>query len=102
MILKIYAVLDSKVASFGTPFFDQNDSSAIRNFSDAVNDGSNPNNLWHKHPEDFSLYYLGDFDNQNAELIPIIPRSLVTASAIRSIGNGLLAMDHKKTEEIIQ
>lgn len=102
MILKIFAVFDSKMAQFGQPFFDQNEGSAIRNFSDAVNDGSNPHNMWHKHPEDFSLFYLGDFASDNGELVPILPRSLVTASALFSLKNGDLPVDTKKLEEIIQ
>lgn len=86
MIIKLFAVFDSKAALFGQPFSDQQEGSAIRNFSDAVNDGSNPNNLWNKHPEDFSLFQIGEFDNNSGELIPIIPKSLVTASALRSFG----------------
>lgn len=82
MMLSIFAVFDSKAAVFGTPFFDQQEASAIRNFSDAVNDSSNPNNMWHKHPEDFSLFHLGEFDNNSGELVPNIPKSLVTASAL--------------------
>lgn len=85
MNLKIYAVFDSKAAFFGTPYFDQNDGSAIRNFSDAVNDGSNPNNMWNKHPEDFSLYFLGEYENTTGEIIPSLPKSLVTASAIKEL-----------------
>lgn len=99
MILKIFSVLDSKAGFFGKPFFAQQDASAVRDFADAVNDGSNPNNLWHKHPEDFSLYYIGDYDDQNAELTPILPRSLVTASALRCLRNGETKID---TEELVQ
>lgn len=104
MIVKIYAVFDAKAAFFGQPFFGQNDGSAIRDFSDAVNDGSNPNNMWHKHPEDFSLFYLGDFDNLSGEITPILPRSLVTAAALRSLKNGadLPVSPIKIPEEIVQ
>lgn len=87
MLIKIFSVFDSKAAFFGQPFCDQNEGSAIRNFSDAVNDGSNPNNLWHKHPEDFSLFNIGEFDNETGELIPSLPKSLLTASAISSLGS---------------
>lgn len=93
MITKIFSVFDSKASYFGRPFDDQSDSSAIRNFSDAVNDGSNPNNLWHKHPEDFSLFQVGEFDNLTGELIPVLPKNLITASAVQSVLN---------TKEIIQ
>lgn len=96
MIIKLFAVFDSKAALFGQPFSDQQEGSAIRNFSDAVNDSSNPNNLWNKHPEDFSLFQIGEFDNNSGELIPCVPKSLVTASALRSIGS-----NHKEPELIV-
>lgn len=86
MIVKIFAVLDSKAAMFGNPFFDQQEGSAIRNFSDAVNDSSNQHNMWNKHPEDFSLFNIGEFDNCSGELIPCLPKSLITASALKSFG----------------
>lgn len=85
MNLKLFAVWDSKANFFGTPFSDQSESSAIRNFSDAVNDGSNPNNMWHKHPEDFSLFYLGDFDTNSGEILPNLPKNLITASALKAL-----------------
>lgn len=86
MVIKLFAVFDAKAAFFGQPFSDQQEGSAIRSFADAVNDSSNPANMWNKHPEDFSLFQIGEFDNNSGELIPVIPKSLVTASALRSIG----------------
>lgn len=82
MILRVYSVFDSKLAAFGRPWYELKDASAIRVFTDAVNDGSNVNNQWHKHPEDFSLYYLGEFDDGLGELIPSRPLILVTAAAV--------------------
>lgn len=87
---KVYSVFDSKAALFGRPFYDQQDASAIRNFADAVNDGSNPSNMWNKHPEDFSLFLIGEFDDESGKLIPCLPQSLVTASALRAVkSNGV-------------
>lgn len=88
MKMKMFSVFDSKAAFFGNPWFDQQEASAIRNFSDAVNDGSNPNNQWFKHPEDFSLFYLGEFDNEIGKFHLVTPENLVTASALRFARNG--------------
>lgn len=85
MIVKLFSVFDSKASFFGQPFVDQSEASAIRNFADACADGSNPANLWHKHPEDFSLFQVGEFDNLSGEMIPCLPKSLVTASALVSL-----------------
>lgn len=90
---KVFAVYDSKACFFGQPFFDQHVNSAIRNFSDAVNDGSNPNNMWFKHPEDFSLFEIGDFNNETGELVPKIAKNLLTASAVRTINTSAADSD---------
>lgn len=88
MITNVYSVFDSKLATFGRPWYEMTDASAIRVFSDAVNDGSNPNNQWFKHPEDFSLYMIGQFDDVSGELFSGAkdgsprPVSLVTAAAV--------------------
>lgn len=109
MIVKIFAVFDSKAAFFGRPFSEQMEASAIRGFRDAVNDGSNPANLWHNHPEDFSLFMIGEFDDSTGELIPCIPKSLITASAIvdvtkpgKYVGDLFNRNGEKDKEEIIQ
>lgn len=82
MITNLYSVFDAKTANFGNPFPDMNDKSATRNFTDAVNDASNPANLWHKHPEDFSLYSVGAFDGDTGELIPNHAKAIITGSAV--------------------
>lgn len=83
MNISLFSVFDSKATIFGNIFTDQQTASAIRNFSDAVNDSSNSNNLWNKHPEDFSLFKVGEFDNETGTLVPHNPESLVTASALK-------------------
>lgn len=84
MIVKMYSVFDSKAAFFGKPFFEQREESAIRTFSDAVNE-KNPNNMWNKHPEDYSLFFLGQFDDQTGVITVDLPRNVITASAIYSL-----------------
>lgn len=85
MIVKIYAVFDAKAACFGQPIFGQNEGTVVRDFSDAVLDGSNKNNMWHRHPEDYSLFHIGDFDSLSGELLPTIPKSILTASAVQQM-----------------
>lgn len=104
MKLKVFSVFDSKAAYFGQPFFDQSENSAIRNFADAVNDSSNPNNMWNKHPEDFSLFNIGEFDNETGQIEKQLPLSVITASAIKSINQEktFVVGSNKPTEEIVQ
>lgn len=85
MIYRLYSVYDSKVSDYSMPFYDIKDAGAIRKFADAVKDGSNPNNLWHNHPEDYSLWVVGEFETSNGEVIPVRPVNLINASAIMSV-----------------
>lgn len=82
MKVNLYSIFDSKLATYGKPWYELTDAAAIRAFADAVADSSNPNNQYNKHPEDFSLYVLGSFDDQTAVFKTCAPISLQTASAL--------------------
>lgn len=60
MVLKVFAVRDSKAKAFLQPFFSGTVESAIRAFGDAVREDKSP---ICKHPEDYVLYELGSFDD---------------------------------------
>lgn len=61
MKLNIYAIYDNKISAYSQPFYSHTHGSALRAFSDHVNDAQSAPN---KHPEDFALYHLGTFDDQ--------------------------------------
>jgi len=63
MILQIMAVYDSKARAFLIPFFCAHTDVGRRAFSDAAN---NPGHQVGAHPEDFTLFHLGTFDDDNA------------------------------------
>ena len=78
MIIKIFSINDVKAASFGQPFFAMNKGIAVRMFSDLVND---KNSMVSKHPDDFKLYMLGEFDDNSGGLSPVAqPEFLHSAS----------------------
>jgi len=60
MQTNVYSVFDNKAAVYGTPFFMPNDAMAVRAFEGAVN---KPGSLVFDHPEDFSLFRIGNFDD---------------------------------------
>lgn len=60
MIQGIYSVKDLKAGAFAPPFFMPRDEAAVRAFSDAVLGGDS---LMVRHPEDFVLFRLGDYDD---------------------------------------
>lgn len=76
MIQKVFAVRDGKALAFLQPFFSSASGSAIRAFSDAVNDGKCPLAI---HPEDYVLYELGHFDDNTGEMISVSPIKLLGA-----------------------
>lgn len=63
MIKDIFVVHDAKVGAFGTPFYAENISVAIRSFKYAANDHTTEIG---KYPTDFSLYHLGTYNDQTA------------------------------------
>lgn len=73
----MYTVFDVKAGVYGTPFFSMRDELALRMFADIAN---NPDTMINRHPEDFTLYGVGEFDADNAELIPEKMRALGKAS----------------------
>lgn len=73
MILNIYALYDSKAMVYNRPFFFKNDAEAIRSFSDLCNDHEC---LPGRHPGDFALLQIGEYDEQTAEINPTKQRNI--------------------------
>jgi len=73
----IYVVHDAKAEAYMTPFFMGNDATAIRGFSDAVN---NPETPFGKHTSDYTLFCIGEYSDQSGTIEPITPRP---------VGNGV-------------
>lgn len=67
MIIKFYSVRDSAAGAFLPPFCAPTDGLAIRSFMEAVNDQTHS---FHKHSSDYTLYLLGEFDDNNGALSP--------------------------------
>lgn len=63
MKLEIMSVLDKKARVYCTPFFVTHLAIAVRTFTMGANKPDT--NVW-AHPEDFALYHLGTFDDENA------------------------------------
>lgn len=63
MILKMFAVYDSKVEAYMQPFFMQSTGQACRSFEDTATDETT---LINKHAADFTLFEIGTFDDQTA------------------------------------
>lgn len=84
MKARIYSVFDAKMAVFSQLHIALTDAAAIRQFSDVINN-KHEQNHFARHPEDYSLYFIGEMDDDSGELIASLPKSLITASALLAI-----------------
>lgn len=80
MLVKTYVIFDVKAKFYNKPFFLQNDSVAIRAFTDLAND---PNSDVCKHPTDFILFSLGTYDDETAKLSTTEPLVLARAHELK-------------------
>lgn len=70
MKLRCYSIYDRKALQYHPPFFASTDGSALRSLTDLVNDS---NSTIGRHPGDYVLYYIGDYDDQLGAMIPVSP-----------------------------
>ena len=89
---------DSKVEAYLPPFFMRSKGEAMRVLVDTLDDA---NHLFHKHPDDYYLYHIGEFDDQtgifiaNASPEPVCscvdlisrPDHLLKPELVKEIGN---------------
>jgi hypothetical protein len=68
MLLNVYSVFDVKAKAFAVPFFLNHHGLALRAFGDCVADSTT---MLNKHPEDYMLYNLGEYDDNSGKLIPL-------------------------------
>ncbi|WNK13634.1 MAG: nonstructural protein [Microvirus sp.] len=65
MKTNVYSVFDAKTDAFAQPFFAPTNGSALRSFISAAQD---PATLLSKHPGDYSLYQIGEFDDDDGQI----------------------------------
>lgn len=69
-ILKMMAVYDQAVNGFMPPFGVPHVGLATRSFTDQVNRAEADNSMY-RHPNDYVLYVVGEYDDQFGRLIPM-------------------------------
>ena len=91
MKLNIYSIYDDTAKAYMQPFFLHNHGLAVRAFTDQVN--SESTNPLSNHPEQFTLYYVGEFDDQTGNL---------NLKEHQSLGKGISYKDQKQEIKEIQ
>jgi hypothetical protein len=69
--LDIFTVKDSKAEAYLQPFFVHNEAVALRIITNLVEDDGHQ---FGKNPEDYSLWFLGKYDESTGELINMVDK----------------------------
>lgn len=72
MIQKVFSVYDNKAGTYSRPMFARMQGEMLRSFTTIANDKKHPVGMY---PEDYTLYEIGTFDEQNGEIKPITHKS---------------------------
>lgn len=75
MKLKIFSIRDAKTEAFNHPFFARTAGEAKRMFINSADNGN-----FAKHHADYQLFYIGDFDDNDASLHPMVPQMILTGT----------------------
>jgi len=65
MVKKIYTIYDEKSEAYLQPFFLDTNGQAVRAVVDCLSD---PNHNFARHTSDYTLFYIGEFDDQDATI----------------------------------
>lgn len=68
MTYRLYAIRDSVANQYLAPMVDQSDATAMRNFAHTILTSGGTITT---HPQDYDLYYLGDYDSDTGDLRPL-------------------------------
>jgi hypothetical protein len=103
MKLNVYSIFDSAAKAYTSPFFMHNDGLAIRAFQDNVN-AEQENNI-SKHPDQFTLFKIGEFDDSTGEIKTDLVKSLGTGLEYKNspdISEDIAQLIIKKLDSILE
>jgi hypothetical protein len=103
MKLNVYSIFDSAAKAYTSPFFMHNDGLAIRAFQDNVN-AEQENNI-SKHPDHFTLFKIGEFDDVTGEIKTDVVKSLGTGLEYKNspdISDDIAQLIIKKLDSILE
>lgn len=70
MKLEYFAIHDAKTGYYMNPWGALSVAAALRSFRDLVNE---PGHELGKHPEDYTLFHVATFDQENGRYVPVEP-----------------------------
>ena len=81
-IFKACSINDTKAEAWTQPFFVRSNGAAVRSFADACRSDTTE---YGKHPEDYHLYVIGEFDEDTGVLTAIDPVHLIHGANVGDI-----------------
>lgn len=84
---KIFSVYDAKADSFGQPMFVVNEAVMFRMMKDEVLRGG-ADNLVAKHPQDFAVYLIGEFNDESGMICGDKPVIVFRCEAFVEVKDG--------------
>ena len=84
MTLEVFSVYDRVAKNFLDPFFAPNAAFAMRTFSNCCKDKSHP---FGKNPEDFALFKIGEFGQENGVVSPCEPDRIFTGTEAAAVAS---------------
>lgn len=77
---KCYSIRDDKSQVYNRPFFNATHGEAERTLHSLVNDEKS---MISQYPSDFSLYYVGTYDDNTGRFEPCDPQHIAHASSLK-------------------
>lgn len=85
MKYKVFSVLDNGVSTFGAPMFARHVGEMVRSLETEVN-RDDERNMLNRHPEDFVLFELGEFDDQSGAFeLHVTPQHVMRALEVKKV-----------------
>lgn len=81
---KLFTIRDAKVGVYRTVMYHVHVGDALRTFQEMAND---PQCNIAKYPDDFSLYQVGEFDEDSGQIEPMAPKFYGTGSEFKAGAN---------------
>lgn len=89
----VFSIFDTKAGIYASPFFMLNQAMAMRGFADMA---KSPDANVSKHPEDYVLYKIGEYDDETAELKATLPPENLGHASMFANVNGQRITDLKE------
>jgi hypothetical protein len=81
--LKVFTIRDDKLEQYNQPFFVPTIGAAERDFTDHANNNDSP---LFKHPEDYTLFLLGEYDQETGKIEQEpTPKPLMKAIEVKDV-----------------